>query len=152
MKRQTAIKNLNTIIKRLNDVNGIFPTPHHDSDFVRVKRAWVFGSVAKGAENPNDLDIFLETVGCNSQTRNRKGKLVIYRRNKRGEIIGLTGAWKPDKTVTYVPSRKSARHSLIIWLRSKMKKVSVHFVDSDEVFNELDKKILIYPRNDFGVV
>lgn len=48
MKRQTAEKNLKTVIQRLHEINGLLATPLHNWDALKIKRAWLFGSFAKG--------------------------------------------------------------------------------------------------------
>ena len=105
-------------------------TPSHDYQYVRISRVWVFGSVAKGSQNPNDLDIFIELK-------------VIGRFNNNGYI---------DKRLShqhgYREIKKSTDYALK-WLTKGMKNVSRHVVGHDDVFNKLDCKILIYPRMDF---
>lgn len=60
MKRTTAKKHLATIIERLKERKGVFHTPDCFHTKSVVNRAWVFGSYAKGSDNPNDLDILFE--------------------------------------------------------------------------------------------
>lgn len=143
MKRNTALKNLNLIITRLHVVNGILGTPKHNYDFVRIKRAWVFGSVAKGSENPNDLDIFIEVINDANKLKYYPNQLKHTDRfadkSYHGTYLKHAGLVKTKDAIDYA----------IKWLRQCAQKVSVHVVDHDEIFSELDVKYLIYPRNDF---
>lgn len=50
--------------------------------------------------------------------------------------IGMVRAIRSDET-------------FVKWVRTDMKKVSVHIVGHDRCFDSLDKKVLIYPRCDF---
>lgn len=150
MKRDTAIKNLNKVVGRLKACNGIYPTPLHDHKFIKVKRAWVFGSVAKGAENPNDLDIFIEYTSEHWRVGKRKQRKQV-RKLKDGSRC-LHGNLLLDKDYLRRNGVCAPRRSILDfhkWIRSGMQKVSVHYVGEDEVFDDLDTKYLIYPRNDF---
>ncbi len=60
MKRQTAIRHVHTIAERLRSVGGVIDTPTAQFPRVVVRDAWVFGSVVKGSESPNDVDILLD--------------------------------------------------------------------------------------------
>ena len=42
MKRQTAEKNLKTVIQRLHEINGLLATPLHNWDALKIKRAWLY--------------------------------------------------------------------------------------------------------------
>lgn len=150
MKRKTAITNLNKIIEKLHSINGIYCAPLCDNEFVKVKRAWVFGSVAKGSENPNDLDIFIEiywTPRCEQPRRKSQRKMF---RNS-GQRMKLHGGFKADKSTLRhsVPSAVNELSEFTKWLKRGTAKTSIHFVHSDNVFSHLDCKYLIYPRNDF---
>ncbi|WP_227430766.1 nucleotidyltransferase domain-containing protein [Psychrobacter sp. I-STPA6b] len=149
MKRATALKNLNRIICKIHSINGIYATPLCNNEFVKIKKAWVFGSVAKGSEAPNDLDIFIEVASHKlSSNRDRKGRRKIFRHAKHQ--IRLHGGFKADKTTGHsVPTILNSHNELCKWLRKGTKKTSIHFVGEDEVFETLDYKVLIYPRNDF---
>lgn len=141
MKRATAERNLKKIIERLHSINGILSTPLHNKDAIKVKRAWLFGSFAKGKDEPNDLDIFVETKSF------RRDK--SYYIDKSGR---LKRKYLPDKWYrrTYGMLRPiQSDETLVKWLRKDIRKVSVHFVGGDPVFDKLDKKTLIYPRCDF---
>lgn len=141
MKRATAERNLQKIIDRLHSINGMLYTPLHNNEMIKVKRAWLFGSFAKGKDEPNDLDIFIETI-----TYKRDEKFYIDCRNR------LSGRHKIDRWYrrSYGILRPiQSDETLVKWLRKDIRKVSVHFVGHDLIFSELDKKTLIYPRCDF---
>lgn len=136
LKRSTALKNVAEIARRLNVINGNLSTPKHNHNYIRIKRAWVFGSVAKGSDAPNDIDIFIE----------------LYRVGKRYGAHEKYSDRFLDKDYCRrygIQVVKSAEIYAIQWLRKGMKNVSVHTVENDKVFEDLDLKILIYPRNDF---
>ena len=142
MKRKTAEKNLKTIISRLHQVNGILATPNYNQNAVRIKRAWLFGSFAKGKDEPNDLDIFVEVIYVPPER--------FYIEEHRYKLLGC---FKPDKAYSrsYGMIRPAQSDEYFVkWLRKSMKMISVHFVGDDRVFDRLDKKILIYPRCDFN--
>ena len=150
MKRATAIKNLNNIINKVRSVNGIYPTPLCNEEFLKIKRVWVFGSVAKGSDSPNDLDIFIEILNhSESKQPTRKGRQKMYR--SAGLRRKLHGGYKMDKSTQNrsVPSSVSSKSELCKWLRAGAQKTSIHFVGEDEIFETLDCKYLVYPRNDF---
>lgn len=150
MKRATAIKNLNNIIKKIRSVNGIYATPLCNEEFLKIKRVWVFGSVAKGSDLPNDLDIFVETLSFkDSRQPIRKGRQKMYRTTDSHRK--LHGGYKMDKSTRNrsVPSSVSSKSELCKWLRAGAQKISIHFVGEDEIFETLDCKCLVYPRNDF---
>ena len=130
MKRETAVKYIHEIARRVRSVNGVLSTPNHSYSWVRISRVWVFGSTAKGAENPNDLDIFIElkTVG----KYNRHG--LLDKRYLRAYGFRRT---------------KTSEEYALKWLTKGMRMVSRHLADGDEIFSTVDVKTLIYPRMDF---
>ena len=67
MRREIALRYVDKIAQRLHSVNGVLATPLCNQEAVRFKRVWVFGSTAKGAESPNDLDLLIEAEGCGRQ-------------------------------------------------------------------------------------
>lgn len=148
MKRNTALKNLSNLVKKVRGVNGIYVTPLCNSEFVKIKRIWVFGSVAKGAENPNDLDVFIE-ITSSDQPR-RKGRKKIFRESNNGLV--LHGSFKVDKSTANrsPPYALDSNQELCKWLRQGAKNTSIHIVGHDEIFCKLDCKHLVYPRNDFA--
>ena len=143
MKRKTALKNLKIIINRIRAINGIFATPKHNFEALKVKRVWVFGSVAKGSLDPNDIDLFVELKGFRRDIK-------PIRREFGG---GNTGRFKLDYAYYRNHGMYRAKQSdeaFIKWLRKDLRKISIHLVGDDEIFNQIDEKILIYPRCDFN--
>lgn len=127
MKRATAIKYSIEVAKRLHSINGILSTPVCRNEFVKISRVWVFGSTAKGSQNPNDLDLMIEIKECGRRKTWRQTSI-----NKRFyRSCGVRTA--PD-----------SREYALKWLTKGMKLVSRHCSDSDSVV--LDVKTLIYPR------
>jgi predicted nucleotidyltransferase len=57
LSRLTAFKYAKTIHERLKSIDGVFLGIDSDFRYEIVMDAWVFGSMAKGSQNPNDLDI-----------------------------------------------------------------------------------------------
>lgn len=135
MKHSTALKHVQEIIDRLNDCKGIIETPLHYHDRARINQAWIFGSVAKGALEPNDVDIFIdiEDIGDFYPPSVYPNRLVDKEFQRRSGI-------KLGK-----PSTPTA----IKILRKGMKKISIHTVSDDLIFSTLDVKYLIYPTNEF---
>lgn len=141
MKRATALKNATKIADRLRGINGIYCSPLCDDDFLKVKRVWLFGSTAKGSENPNDLDIFVELLPKRSYRR--KGRDPMFRNNHT-----LHGSYKPRKSNRSFITPTSARDEFAKWLRKNMPRTSIHFVDWErDFFEQLDCKKMIYPIN-----
>ena len=135
MKRQTAIKYVHELNRRLCSIDGVLSTPNHNYDFVKFERAWLFGSTAKGAENPNDVDIFIELQEVGKHNRYVDG----------GEIL-LDKEYYRRYGMKFA---KKANDAALMWLRKGMKKISFHIVGDDLIFDTVDKKIMIYPQNDF---
>ena len=157
VKRQTALKNLEKIIAKAHSINGIYMTYGESHECVKIKRMWVFGSVAKGSNEPNDLDIFIEVITPNN--RRRKGCQKIYRTLSKPQFLEscqtdkkLHGMFIPRRSKKYtigVPNMKISIESFTKWLTKGMQKVSIHYVGYDSVFDTLDVKYLIYPKNTF---
>lgn len=128
MKRSTALRHVQTIVQRLRACNGIVEFPGTSPGAICVRRAWLFGSVAKGSDSPNDVDILLETRRAGNSYRWTKGRRfdkIMYR------STGMRLLPATDR-------------EFIIWLRRGMKMVSVH--DTERECVEIDVKVLIYPR------
>jgi hypothetical protein len=129
MQRKTAIKNAMTVTSRLRKCCGLIGTSGATTDCMKVRRAWIFGSTAKGSEAPNDLDVLLE---CYS-----------------------VGKWRP-KQARMLRGRDGARYKmsgfrvLSNYLSAGMKMIRIHSYDIDGGFGDIPQtKIMIYPRNDF---
>ena len=130
MKRATALRYAREIARRLHEVNGLLATPVCKHEAVRVRRVWVFGSTAKGAENPNDLDVMIE-LDC---------------------MVGRHRTWR-QATIDKEAQRRFGirvardnRDVFLKWLTKGMRGVSRHCRDTDGVV--LDVQTLIYPRYD----
>lgn len=141
MNNKTAVKNLNMVLRRIRAVNGILATPMHEYDAVKIKRVWLFGSFAKGKAEPNDVDLFVELVRFRSD--------FVPPCTRIGKINGRYLLDKDYYRRHGIIRPKQVYDTLIKWLRKDLRKVSVHIVGDDEIFSQLDTKILIYPRNDF---
>ena len=130
MKRETALRYAREIARRLHEVNGLLATPVCNYEAVRVSRVWVFGSTAKGSENPNDLDVMIE-LRC---------------------MVGRHRTWRQstiDKDARRRHGIRVARDNrdvFLKWLTKGMRGVSRHCRDTDCV--KLDVQTLIYPRYD----
>ena len=136
MKRATAIRYSVEVARRLHSINGLLATPICRNEFVKISRVWVFGSTAKGSQNPNDLDLMIEIKECGRHKTWRQS--TVDKRYHRS--YGIRAA--PE-----------SRDYALKWLTKGMKLVSRHCTDSDPVV--LDVKTMIYPRfelaYDFGV-
>jgi hypothetical protein len=131
MKLATALRYANEVARRVQSVNGLLATPLCSHEAVRIKRIWVFGSTVKGSQAPNDLDLLidLEEVGRRYSFRRARVDRQYFRR---------------------YGCRRSppARADALKWLTKGMKMVSRHCLDSECA--DIDKKVLIYPRNDLA--
>lgn len=127
MKRETALKYSREIARRVHSVNGVLATPLCEREAVRISRVWVFGSTAKGSQNPNDLDLLIEIKECGR--RIRKGGYKVDKRYLRATGI-VTGC----DPIEYA----------LKWISKGMKMVSRHTTRSEAT--KLDVKKLIYPR------
>lgn len=134
MKRSTAVHHVFVVAQRLRDTCGIVCVPNAGHGAVRVRRAWVFGSTAKGADSPNDVDILIDCSEVGPWSAWSPGRK-LDRRYRRSFGICLM----PDATERF-----------IIWLRSGMTKVSVHRFSQDGRLLANEVKVMIYPRMDFS--
>lgn len=130
MKIATALRYANEIHRRVSAINGILATPICDSDAVKIKRIWVFGSIIKGSLNPNDLDILIE---MDSQA----GRRMTWKQTK------IDKQYRRRYGISIPPSAKTYA---LIWLTKGMKMVSRHCLPDEAIV--IDRKVLIYPRND----
>lgn len=80
MKRETAIKNVNTIAARLKNISGLIGTPNTDHECFKVRAAYVFGSTVKGSINPNDL-VSSDSAIESDDYDIKQTKIMIYPRN-----------------------------------------------------------------------
>ncbi len=130
MKLQTSIRNALKIAERIKRCNGLIGTPYTSHEALRIKRAWLFGSMAKGKLNPGDTDILLEcyVVGWFNL---ENAKLQPKSRNSMGHRYALCAMEEGRR-----------------YLRSGLKMVRFHDLHIDGNFGDIAKtKIMIYPKN-----
>lgn len=60
MKRSTALKNVKQLSDRLIKSKGALYNVRKERNPYLIINAYVFGSIVKGKENPNDIDILIE--------------------------------------------------------------------------------------------
>lgn len=137
MKRATALKSIAQIVARLHSLSGIICTPHGSHDGVRIKRAWVFGSTAKGAESPRDIDILLdfELVGRYKDRarghKNKGGTPCLDKERRRRYGINIS-----------IASEEIALGSL----RKGLKMIRFHSLSIDG--DIATPRIMLYPKNE----
>lgn len=163
MKRSLAVKNLYRVLQRIKNINGIFATALHDHEFVKIKRVWLFGSLAKGSDDPNDIDIFIELLDYipDSSIRHnvveshiRKSQRKVRRTLINSKQLKLHGGFKINKkSISYkqlrICSPKNSVDSLAHYLSLSIPTASIHFVHDDLIFDKLDVKCMLFPRCDF---
>jgi len=139
MKRATAIRNAQQIAERLRSVTGILMTPDGNRESVRIKKAWVFGSTAKGSDQPNDLDVLLECYAYGEHRHpNNKGS-----RNKASRV-GIAKTNKDYLKRYRIIVGHDALFVMQIWLGVGMKMVRFHDFTIDG--NLAHPRKMIYPR------
>ena len=129
MKRATALRYSIEIARRVHAVNGLLGTPLCDFEFVRIKRIWIFGSTAKGSQEPNDLDVLIDFVECGRHRTWRQTKV-----DKR---------YFHNYGIKFAPD---SSYECLKWLSKGMKMVSRHNLRNEGA--AIDFKKLIYPRYD----
>lgn len=129
MKLSTALRYAHEVARRARSVNGLLATPRGNMEAVRISRIWVFGSTVKGSLAPNDLDLLIEA--------RQVGRVQNWRR------VGVDRRYLRSYGVRKAPD---ARNQMLIWLTRNMRGVSRHLADVETV--DIDKRVLIYPRND----
>lgn len=137
MKLSTSLKNANAVADRIKALSGIIMTPEGSREAVRIKRAWLFGSTAKGKVNPNDTDIILEVIEVGSLKLTNKWRMYNFKNNaktdKRKRMYGLS-----------VPIYS---YSIALrYLAKNLKMVRIHHIDIDGEY--ATDRVMIYPRND----
>ena len=142
MNRKTALNKCKTVADRIKAVNGLIGTPHANFQALRVSRAWLFGSTAKGKKNPADVDILIECrmVGDYQTTGKRAG-----RENARGNAKRTKrGYWIGSPVCSYDEAKK--------YLSKGMYKISIHNFAIDGNFGDVaETKIMIYPKFMVGI-
>ena len=156
MKRATAIKTALEIAERVKKCSGVIGTPECEFTAFRIKRMWLFGSTAKGCENPNDVDILIDGSECGlSQFANWKSKSSMrgYVRDRKKMVTKRFIKFrlgKIDKSYlksTGVPHAISSRITALRMVRGNSKMVRFHEFDVDGSLAH--PRIMLYPRNDF---
>ncbi len=132
MRRETALSHVRRIAQHLHSINGILATPNAQHAAVVIRRAWVFGSTAKGSPEPCDVDILLDIRAAGARREFRRG-LAFDK-----EIDRLHG-------VKVLPR---AIGEAVESLRQNMRGLSFHRLDEDGELR-LDPLQMIYPRMDF---
>lgn len=139
MKRATALRMAHTVAARLRAACGLIGTPGTCSEAVRVRRAWLFGSTAKGSLSPNDVDILIEMNPVGRQ----------FTTERIAQVFGVRGGARVDKSYYRrygIELPMDAVHEVRRHLRGHMKMLRLHNYAIDK---ELAlPRILIYPRND----
>ena len=144
MKRSTALRYTGEIAERLKAINGLLATPGCQSEAVRIRRVWVFGSTVKGKDEPNDLDILIDVCAVGrhrvpAKTRRKP----CFADSLRDGLVDRE--YRRRHGMSFCPD--SVDYALK-WLTKGMKKVSRH-----TLFNEgaapFKEQVLIYPRWDF---
>ena len=144
MLRQTALRYAREISQRIHSINGLIATPGMDSEAVRIRRVWVFGSTVKGKQNPNDLDLLIDIQEAGR--RRIPGK-------RRGKEYGGKNTLRDGKLdKRYLKSygmttAKSATDYALMWLTKGMRMVSRHTL-MHEAAAPFQEQVLIYPRWD----
>lgn len=144
MKLEAAIGKAKIIAERITKANGLIGTPECSFEAYRIKRAWLFGSAAKGKENPRDVDILIEAREAGRPQRTQKNK-----RNVKDRRFNRTCNAKIDKQyyrsygmVRGICTYKTAES----FLRGNLKMVRFHSLEIDGEIAY--PRILIYPRMD----
>jgi hypothetical protein len=138
MKRKTALKKCKTVADRIKAANGLIGTPHANFQALRISRAWLFGSTAKGKENPSDVDILIECkmVGFHQTTGQRASRIPGMRGNAKKVRYGF---WAGFSVCCFGESKK--------YLTRGMYKVRIHNYEIDGGFGDIpETKIMIYPK------
>lgn len=137
MKNETAIRNANKLAKRIKLLTGIIMTPEGKHEYIRIRRAWIFGSTIKGKENPNDVDILVEY--------HRRGRLKYTNKHRNEKRIQNC---KTDKN--YLRKYGStvgldSYHIALKYLTRNMKMIRIHDFRFDHRYAK--PRIMIYPHN-----
>ncbi len=155
MKRSTAIKRALEIADRVKKCNGIIGTPECEFTAFRIKRMWLFGSTAKGYENPNDVDILIDGGECGliqfANWKNKKSMagFVNDRKKRLDRSFVKFRLGKTDKGYLRscgVYTAVSSRITALRGISGSGKMVRFHEFDVDG--NLAHPRIMLYPRND----
>lgn len=157
MKRKTAIKTALKLAERVKNCSGVIGTPECEYTAFRIKRMWLFGSTAKGCENPNDVDILIDGGECGliqfANWKNKKSMAGFVKDRKRKSDrtfvkfrLGKTnkGYLRSCGVCTAVSSRLTA----LRMIKGNSKMVRFHEYEVDG--NLAHPRIMLYPRNELN--
>ena len=142
MKYETAIRNTMKVADRIRKSNGLIGTPECERETVKIRKAWLFGSTAKGKPNPNDVDILIEynLIGRRQHTNCRA---------HRGFSRTNAAVDKEYKRRYGISAPQSAWAATVRLLSRNMKMVRIHDANTDgEIAHP---RIMIYPRMDLPI-
>jgi hypothetical protein len=129
MKRDVALRYAELIHRRLKSVNGLLATPLCNFEAVRFRRVWIFGSTVKGSQEPNDLDVLIESY--------------VAGRRRSWQQGTFDKIWKRRHGLMFA---KFAGAEAFKWLTAGMRKVSPHSFGID--MHVAYPRVMIYPRFD----
>lgn len=92
---------------------------------------WVFGSTIKGSLAPNDLDLLIEL--------REVGRRFTAKQTRVCKVYLRAHGWRRAPRAEFYALK---------WLTKGMRNVSRHNRENEE--SEIDKMVLIYPRNDLA--
>ena len=142
MKYETAIRNAVKVADRIRGSNGLIGTPECERDTVKIRKAWLFGSTAKGKPNPSDVDILIEydLIGRRQHTNCRA---------HRGFSGANAAVDKESKRRYGMSLPKSSWAVTAKFLTNNMKMIRIHNASIDgEIAHP---RIMIYPRMDLTI-
>jgi len=143
LKRKTALRYALTIHRRLKELSGLIGTPECSSSAYRVRRAWVFGSTAKGSENPRDLDVLVDDRECGRRQFCKWKKPPSYENGRRWECKINRYELRAHRIAQPLFSSCTAQ----AYLRRGLPMVRFHSENSEG--HIAHPRIMIYPRFDF---
>lgn len=130
MKLKTALKSAASIAEQMKGSGGLIATPGCTHKYFKARKIWLFGSASKDKALPNDVDILVEGETVGERSKKVRG---TYRKDKRNIISG----------VQFMTSSQSEAMKSI---KRRRPNVNVHWAEYVTV--PIDKKIMLYPRND----
>jgi len=122
LSRIKAFKYAKTIHERLKSIDGVFLGIDSDFRYKIVTNVWVFGSMAKGSQNPNDLDILENYVLLSS-------RLKLFR------------SWRNDR---WINIKNQIDNQFSKFIKDGLNQISLHDMDDNCLVK--DHKIEIYPK------
>ena len=122
LSRIKAFKYAKTIHERLKSIDGVFLGIDSDFRYQIVTNVWVFGSMAKGSQNPNDLDILYNCVLLSP-------RLKLFR------------SWRNDR---WINIKNQIDNQFSKCIRDGLNQISLHGMGDNCLVK--DHKIEIYPK------